>query len=443
MPDGAGAVTLSPEQLTASLPAQSQHGRLADVAVVGLGYVGLPTALSLFAAGRTVVGVDTSESRLADIRSVRVDLLPAQQGRLAQALLDPGFRVTSDPAAALEADAVIICVPTPVDGGLLPDLRALKAACASAVAHAVPGQLLVLTSTSYVGTTRELLVEPLVARGLRPGTDVFVAFAPERIDPGNPSHSPDWTPRVIGGVTGRCTELAASLLAGTAPSVHRVDSPEAAEMSKLWENTFRAVNIALANELAENCLELGLEPLHVIEAAATKPYGFMPFYPGPGVGGHCIPCDPHYLLWQLRAREVASPLVEVAMTAIAERPARVAGKVRDALTARGLATAGARVLILGIAYKPGVADLRESPALEIMDRLAAWGATVGYSDPLVPRLDRHGVVRHSVAAPCPADWDLVLVHTLHPGAEVGWPADSPVVLDVTRRPAGVAAGAAV
>ncbi|MET9595872.1 nucleotide sugar dehydrogenase [Streptomyces sp. NPDC006516] len=429
--------------MTANLPAQSQHGRLADVAVVGLGYVGLPTALSLFTAGRTVVGVDTSESRLADIRDVRVDLLPAQQVRLAEALRAPGFRLTADPAAALEADAVIICVPTPVDERLAPDLRALKAACAAAVAHAVPGQLLVLTSTSYVGTTRELLVEPLVARGLRPGTDVFVAFAPERIDPGNPSHSPDRTPRVIGGVTDRCTELAAYLLAGTAPSVHRVDSPEAAEMSKLWENTFRAVNIALANELAENCLEFGLEPRHVIEAAATKPYGFMPFYPGPGVGGHCIPCDPHYLLWQLRARKVPSPLVDVAMTAIAERPALVAAKARQALAARGLGTAGARVLILGVAYKPGVADLRESPALEIMDRLAAWGATVEYADPLVPRLERHGVVRHSVGVPGATEWDLVLVHTLHPGVDVSWPADSPVVLDVTRRPAGAAAGAAV
>ncbi|MCX5417436.1 nucleotide sugar dehydrogenase [Streptomyces sp. NBC_00059] len=442
-PDGARVVALPPETTTASLPAQIQHGRRAGVAVIGLGYVGLPTALSLFAAGHAVVGVDTSESRLDHIRSARVDLLPAQLGRLSAALDDPDFRLTADPAAALEADAVIICVPTPVDEDLVPDLRALKAACSSAVAHAVPGQLLVLTSTSYVGTTRELLTEPLTERGMTPGTDVFVAFAPERIDPGNPSHSPDRTPRVIGGVTPRCAERACALLAGTAPSVHRVDSPEAAEMSKLWENTFRAVNIALANELSENCLEFDLEPRQVIEAAATKPYGFMPFYPGPGVGGHCIPCDPHYLLWQLRARKVASPLVDVAMTAIAERPARVAEKAREALTARGTGVIGARVLILGIAYKPGVADLRESPALEIMDRLTAWGATVEYSDGLVPRLDRHGSVRHSVGAPEALGWDLVVVHTPHPGADLGWLADGPEVLDVTHRRVLSAAGAAV
>ncbi|MFD6276257.1 nucleotide sugar dehydrogenase [Streptomyces sp. NPDC060209] len=427
----------------ASLPSQTQHGRRATVAIVGLGYVGLPTALSLHAAGHAVVGVDTSESRLGDIRSGRVDMLPSQHGRLSAALHGEGFRLTADPAAVMATEAVIICVPTPVDERLVPDLRALTAACSSVVAHAVPGQLLVLTSTSYVGTTRDLLVEPLAARGLLPGTDVFVAFAPERIDPGNPAHSPDRTPRVIGGVTPRSTELAASLLAGTAPSVHRVDSPESAEMSKLWENTFRAVNIALANELAESCLEFALEPRHVIEAAATKPYGFMPFYPGAGVGGHCIPCDPHYLLWQLRARKVASPLVDAAMTAIAERPARVAGKAREALAAKGLGTVGSRVLIVGVAYKPGVTDLRESPALEIIGRLTAWGATVEYTDPLVPRLDLHGVVRNSVDAPGALDWDLVVVHTVHPGADLDWLDSGPAVLDVTHRLTTAATGAAV
>ncbi|MFH9617451.1 nucleotide sugar dehydrogenase [Streptomyces pratensis] len=439
-----GTITAPPEPTTvASLPSQAQHGRHATVAVVGLGYVGLPTALSLHAAGHSVVGVDTSESRLEDIRSGRVDLLPSQHDRLTAALHDAGFRLTADPDAVTGTDAVIICVPTPVDERFVPDLRALTAACSSVVAHAAPGQLLVLTSTSYVGTTRDLLAGPLTARGLQPGTDVFVAFAPERIDPGNPDHSPERTPRVIGGVTPRSTELAASLLAGTAPYVHRVDSPEAAEMSKLWENTFRAVNIALANELAEDCVEFGLEPRHVIEAAATKPYGFMPFYPGAGVGGHCIPCDPHYLLWQLRARDVASPLVDAAMTAISQRPALVAGKAREALAARGLGTAGSRVLILGLAYKPGVADLRESPALEIMDRLTAWGATVEYADPLVPRLDRRGVVRHSVDAPGTLDWDLVVVHTVHPGTDLGWLHDNPAVLDVTHSLTAAATGAAV
>ncbi|MEW2091917.1 nucleotide sugar dehydrogenase [Streptomyces sp. NPDC006682] len=445
-PDRSGrCATADPAEpvMSAHLPSQTQGGRRATVAVVGLGYVGLPTALSLHAAGHTVVGVDTSELRLDAIRSGRADLLPSQHDRLASALHDTGFRLTADPAAVAAADAVIICVPTPVDERLTPDLRALTTACSSVVAHAVRGQLLVLTSTSYVGTTRDHLVEPLTARGLLPGTEVFVAFAPERIDPGNPAHSPERTPRVVGGVTPRSTELAASLLAGTASFVHRVDSPEAAEMSKLWENTFRAVNIALANELAENCLEFALDPRQVIEAAATKPYGFMPFRPGAGAGGHCIPCDPHYLLWQLRARKVASPLVDAAMAAIAERPARVAGKARDALAARGLGTTGSRVLVLGVAYKPGVSDLRESPALEIIDLLTAWGASVAYTDPLVPRLERRGTVLHSVEAPEAVEWDLVVVHTVHPGAALDWLERGPAVLDVTHHFPVAATGAAV
>ncbi|HWU12036.1 MAG TPA: UDP binding domain-containing protein, partial [Streptomyces sp.] len=214
-------------------------------------------------------------------------------------------------------------------------------------------------------------------------------------------------------------------------------------MTKLYENTFRAVNLAFANEMATLARHHGLDPVELVDAAATKPYGFMPFYPGAGAGGHCIPCDPHYLLWQLRARKVASPLVDTAMAAIAQRPARIAGKAREALTAQGRAALGARVLILGLAYKPGVADLRGSPALEIMDLLTAWGATVEYTDPLVPRLDRHGVVRRSVDAPGTRSWDLVLVHTVHPGADLGWLDDGPAVLDATHRRTAAASGAAV
>ncbi|MFK0168669.1 nucleotide sugar dehydrogenase [Streptomyces sp. NPDC090306] len=423
------------------MPQQATAPRCATVAVIGLGYVGLPTALSLHAAGHTVVGVDVSGRRLTDVSELRVDLAPAQRDLLVTALGREDFRLSRDPAEVADADAVIICVPTPVDRHHVPDLTALSAACASAVEHARPGQLLVLTSTSYVGTTRDLLVGPLSERGLEADTDVFVAFAPERIDPGNPAHSPDRTPRVVGGAGPRSTQLAASLLAGTAPSIHRVDSPETAEMSKLWENTFRAVNIALANELADACLELTLDPREVVEAAATKPYGFLPFYPGPGVGGHCIPCDPHYLLWQLKALRSAAPLVDSAMSAIAARPGAVVRRAREALAERGVTPAGARVLVLGVAYKPAVADVRESPALEIIDGLSALGADVAYSDPLVPELDRAGAVRRSLAAPEDHDWDLILVHTDHPGTDLSWLSDRPGVLELThRRPA--AAGAA-
>ncbi|MET9112061.1 nucleotide sugar dehydrogenase [Streptomyces zhihengii] len=425
-----------------SVPPQGTAARTGTVAVVGLGYVGLPTALALRAAGAAVTGIDISGSRLADIRRGDVDLPPEQLRSLAEALRDPEFRLTEDTGAVGRAEAVIVCVPTPVDRHRVPDLRALSAACATVVRHASEGQVLVLTSTSYVGTTRDLLVEPLAARGLRPGTDVYVAFAPERIDPGTEGHAPESTPRVIGGVGRRSTELAAELLRRTAPSIHRVDDPETAEMCKLWENTFRAVNIALANELADTSLEFGLDPRQVIDAAATKPYGFMPFYPGPGVGGHCIPCDPHYLLWQLRSRQREAPLVDSAMSAIAARPSAVVRRAREALADRAVAVAGARILVVGVAYKPGVADVRESPALEIIDRLSALGARVGYHDPLVPEVTSRAGGRRHLAEAASLPWDLVLVHTLHEGTDVAGLARGCPVLDTTHSLAGRPAGAA-
>ncbi|BAJ27105.1 MULTISPECIES: nucleotide sugar dehydrogenase [Kitasatospora] len=422
-----------------SLP--SRPTSTGTVAVVGLGYVGLPTALALLGAGRTVIGLDVSPARLEAIRRQDVDLLPSDLDRLAAAVDDPRFALTDDPALLADASVVIVCVPTPVDAHLVPDLDALAAACATAVAHAVPGQLLMLTSTTYVGCTRDLVLRPLLARGLTPGEDVHVAFSPERIDPGNAHHAQDRTPRVVGGATPRCTELAAEALLLTAPSVHRVSSPEAAEMSKLYENTFRAVNIALANEFADNCRGLGLDPLEVIEAAATKPYGFMPFYPGPGVGGHCIPCDPHYLLWQLRGLRIASPLIDTAMTAIAGRPRQVVQRVRELLGDRGRPLTGARVLLVGVSYKPGVADLRESPALEILEELGELGASAAFHDPLVPSARLHGAVLHSVADPAAEEWDLIVVHTVQPGSDLAWLAGREPVLDATYRLSGVPAKA--
>ncbi|MFJ8538278.1 nucleotide sugar dehydrogenase [Streptomyces sp. NPDC093591] len=409
----------------------------AAVAVVGLGYVGLPTALALLAAGNEVIGIDLSESRLEAIRRREVDLVPIDHQRLATYVDDPRFTITSDPAATARARTVVICVPTPIDRHLVPDLRAVSAACASVVEHAVPGQLLMLTSTTYVGATRDLLVAPLTERGFRVGGDVFVAFSPERIDPGlindHPHVSHDRTPRVVGGTGELSTELAAAVLQRTAPAVHLVSSAEEAEMTKLWENTFRAVNLALANEFAEDCRALGLRPRPIIEAAATKPYGFVAHYPGPGVGGHCIPCDPHYLLWQLRALRVTSPLIETAMTAIAARPRQVVRRARDILADRGHSTSGARILIVGVAYKAGVADLRESPAVEILGELAEEGAKVHFTDPLVPTVKLGAKVLASVTEPEAEQWDLVVVHTMQPGAELGWLADQPAVLDATHR----------
>lgn len=403
------------------------------VAVVGLGYVGLPTALALRDAGAEIIGIDVSAARLRDVRSCRVDLLPLRLTQLAEAAQAPDFRLTDEPAAVGEADTVVVCVPTPVDRHKVPDLGMLSAACASVVRHARAGQLILLTSTSYVGTTRDMLAGPLEARGLNVGTDVFVAFAPERIDPGNPAHEQERTPRVVGGADPCSTDRAAAFLSATAPFVHRLATAEAAEMTKLWENTFRAVNIALANELSDSCQALGLDPRPVIEAAATKPFGFMPFYPGPGVGGHCIPCDPHYLLWQLRTAETESPLVEAAMQAIARRPGSVVRQVIDRLARSGVPVAGARILIVGIAYKEGVADLRESPALEIYDRLAALGARVAYVDPLVPMARMGGADVQGVADPAAAKWDIVVIHTLHQDTDLSWLDGDTAVVDVGHR----------
>ena len=422
-----------PAALTTVTSAPAAETRTLTLGVVGLGYVGLPTALAFVAGGGRVVGYDLSESRRTAIARGEVDLLPRDLDRLAALQGDDRLVVTGDADRLAEADAIIVCVPTPVDHHLTPDLTALRSACRAVVERARPGQLLVLTSTTYVGTTRDLLEGPLRARGLEPGVDVHVAFSPERIDPANVDFPVEATPRVVGGLTPACTRRAAEVLRRTAPVVHEVSSPEVAEMTKLHENTFRAVNIAYVNEMADVCQRLGLDVTEVIGAAATKPYGFMPFTPGPGVGGHCIPCDPHYLLWQLRADRTEAPLVDATMRAIAARPGRVVQRAKDLLAEAGTALTGARVLVVGVSYKPGVADVRESPALEIIERLRSGGADVAYADPYVDRLAVEDGLLSSVDHPWRRTWDLVLVHTLHPGEDTHWLAHAGPVLDATYK----------
>jgi UDP-N-acetyl-D-glucosamine dehydrogenase len=428
----------TPIQHTSRLSSDARVGGLPStvrrVAVVGLGYVGLPTALTLFQAGVEVIGLDASAQRLAAIRERQVDLLPADHESLEAALSAESFTCTDDPAQLTEADAVIICVPTPVDAHLTPDLDALRGACRSVVASAREGQTIVLTSTSYVGSTRELMIGPLADRGLVAGHGIHVAYSPERIDPGNAQHSQDRVPRVVGGATPLCTAMAAGLLATISPMVHPVSSIEVAELTKLYENTFRAVNIALANEFADISRSLDLDVMEVIDAASTKPFGFMPFHPGPGVGGHCIPCDPHYLLWQLRARRHTAPLIRQAMEGIADRPRRVAERAIEILGNAGRPVVGARVLLVGIAYKPGVADIRESPALTILGSLVQRGAWVDYIDPLVPEISLHdGRTLRSVSEKHAKEYDLVVLHTLHPALDHAWVDDCADVLDATYR----------
>ena len=407
---------------------------LSSVAIIGMGYVGLPTALGLYSGGLRTLGIDISAHRLRSIALGEADLIEEDLVRLEKARLAEDFELTTDLSRLSEADAVIVCVPTPLDRHLTPDLGPLRGACAAVVRHARAGQTILLTSTSFVGTTRQLLVRPLEERGFRMGEDIFVAFSPERIDPGNSHHTQRQTPRVVGGATIACATKAKRVLEVLTPSLHEVSSAEAAELTKLYENSFRAVNIALANEFAEICGTLSLDPIEVTHAAATKPYGFMSFYPGPGVGGHCIPCDPHYLLWQLRAVRGAAPLVHQAMTSIAHRPGHVVDRTMATLSDAGNPTAGARVLVVGVAYKPGVQDVRESSALEIITGLIDRGVEVEYHDPLIPSITLHDGRRlDSVPLPDGANWDLALIHTVHPDHDYAWTERCPIVLDATYR----------
>jgi UDP-N-acetyl-D-glucosamine dehydrogenase len=406
------------------------------VAVVGLGYVGLPTAVALRNAGCRIVGIDVSGARLSAIRDGRAELLDAEQRDLAGHLEGDGFVLTNRIKALDAADLVLICVPTPIDAELRPDVQILREACAEVVRHARPGQTLVLTSTTYVGTTRELLVEPLRERGLRVGEDVFVAFAPERIDPGVNEHAQLKTPRVLGGATPQCAERAAEVLRHTCKHLHEVSSPEAAELVKLYENTFRAVNIALAFELSEACGVHGLDPIEVTEGAASKPYGFLAHYPSAGVGGHCIAVDPYYLLHDLRERGRPAKMAEEALRKVSGRPRHIAWRAHEALVELGRPLPDSRVLVVGVSYKPGVADTREAPALEIIERLRSEGAHVDYHDPLVPTLALGGEVLLGVEDELdPESYDLAIVATLHPDHDYDWLGRCPAVLDCTyRRP---------
>jgi UDP-N-acetyl-D-glucosamine dehydrogenase len=439
----------------------------AVVAVVGLGYVGLPTAIAMAGAGCEIVGIDTSATRLNTIRAGEAELLDTELADLSEHLAGGRFVLTERIEALDAADLVLICVPTPIDEQRMPDPAILRDACASVVRHARPGQTIVLTSTTYVGCTRELLVEPLQQRGMRVGEDVCVAFAPERIDPGVADHEQLQTPRVIGGVSETCARRASELLRHTCARLHRVSSPEAAEMVKLYENTFRAVNIALALEIADACRMHGLEPIEVTEGAASKPYGFMAHYPSAGVGGHCIAVDPHYLMAPLRELGRPAKLAEEALRAIANRPRHIAWRAHEVLVELGTRLSDARILLVGVSYKPGVADTRESPAVEILKRLRADGAQVDYHDPLVPTLALPPHESHladgadeTVAARSyetdelvysvdpdprrdasgfgPEDYDLTILATVHPDSDhdYGWLERCPAVLDCTYRTPG-------
>ena len=410
------------------------EGGQATCGVVGLGYVGLPLGVEMARAGYRVLGYDVSERVVAEVNAGRSHIPDVATDELA-GLVDEGrIDATTDPDRLAECDVLSICVPTPLGKTRDPDVSYVVAAGEAVAQRLRRGQLVILESTTYPGTTRELMQPMLEAGGLIAGRDFFLCFSPERVDPGNPEWGVRNTPKVIGGVSELCVAAGTAIYGRVMERVVPVSSTEAAELTKLLENTFRAVNIALVNEMAQVSDRLGVDVFEVIEAAATKPFGFMRFVPGPGIGGHCIPLDPHYLAWKMRTLNYRTRLIELASELNSEMPRFVVNKVQDVLNERRKAVMGSRVLVLGVAYKRDIDDVRESPALDLMRLLAAKGADVVYHDPHVPEVREDGEVWRSV--PYTREEvgraDLVLIATDHSAVDYALLAHAGVPVVDTR-----------
>jgi len=362
-----------------------------QVAVIGIGYVGLPLAVELARARFKAVGFDRSAEKVQSLNARRSYIGDIRDEDLEPLVKSGMLSGTTDPAVFDRSDVVIICVPTPLNKTKDPDNSFILDAAQSLLPHLHRGQLVILESTTFPGFTREVLLPKLSESGLKVGDDFFLCFSPERVDPGNPKFHTRNTPKVVGGITPACREAITALYGEVMEHVVPVTSTDAAEMVKLLENTFRAVNIGLVNEVAIMCSKLGLDTWEVIEAAATKPFGFMSFFPGPGLGGHCIPVDPLYLSWKLKTVQYNARFIELADTINSGMPELVVTRVADALNGRRQAVNGARVLVLGVAYKRDIDDVRESPAIDVIELLRQRGADVAYHDPYVPsvRLGDH------------------------------------------------------
>ncbi len=371
--------------------------RTAKVAILGMGYVGLPLAVVFAEAGFEVTGIDPLESKVAALNRGESYILDVPQEQV-QRLVEQGkLKATTDYAALQNADAVSICVPTPLRKTGDPDLSYIVSAAEGLAPFAHPGMVIVLESSTYPGTTRELVLPALCAQpGLEIGENIFLAFSPERVDPGRKDWTTYNTPKVLGGITPHCTEVAAAWYGEALQTVVPVSSTEVAEMAKLLENTFRMINIGLVNELAIMCNRLKVDVWEVIEAAATKPFGFMKFTPGPGLGGHCIPIDPLYLSWKLKSLNYTARFIELASEINTNMPRFVVGKVQDALNDHHKPLRDSKVLVIGAAYKPDVDDLRESPALDVIHLLREKGALVSYHDPYIPSIEHNDYHLESV-----------------------------------------------
>lgn len=362
------------------------QNKQAKVVVIGAGYVGLPFAVESATAGFQTIAYDVSAEKVKLVNEGKSYIGDVPEKILAPLVKSSKIRATTDAAVMKDADAVIICVPTPLNKTKEPDVSLIMSAADALFPHLHKNQLIVLESTTYPGFTREMLKPHLERSGLKVGQDIFLAFSPERVDPGNPKFHTKNTPKVVGGMTANCTSLTEALYKNFIDHVHVVTSCDSAEMVKLLENTFRAVNIGLVNEVALMCKRLGIDTWEVIEAAATKPFGFMPFYPGPGLGGHCIPIDPLYLSWKLRALKYQARFIDLADAINTAMPEVVVNLVGEALNKHKKPLMDSKVLVVGVAYKPDIDDMRESPALDVLDLLGKRGAKVTYHDPYVPEL---------------------------------------------------------
>ena len=388
--------------------------RTARVGIVGLGYVGLPLAVEFAKAGFTVTGVDLVESKVARINAGDSYVQDIPSGEISSLVEQGRLRATTDFSAIAELDTINICVPTPLRKTKDPDMSHIVSACQEIARYFHPGKLAILESTTYPGTTVELVLPMLSNSGMRVGVDFFLCFSPERVDPGNPNFQTRNIPKVVGGVTPACTEMGRLFYSQALETVVAVSSTQVAEMVKLLENTFRMINIGLVNELAMMCDRMGIDIWEVIQAAATKPFGFMPFYPGPGLGGHCIPIDPFYLSWKTRQAGIEARFIELAGYINGQMPHFVVEKIQNALNSQRKALYGSRIHVIGVAYKRDIDDVRESPALDVIHLLKRRGGVVTYSDPYVPsiRIDDETICSSDLTAALPAA-DCAVIITDH------------------------------
>jgi len=410
-------------------------GRSAITGVIGLGYVGLPLAMTLTEAGFKVIGLDISEKKIKLLSSGKSDIDDISDTEVKKSLVGGLFTATTDPKRIAEMDTISICVPTPLSKTKDPDVSYILSAMEMVRDNLKKGALVVLESTTYPGTTEDLILPKLEETGLKAGKDFFLAFSPERVDPGNKRYNTRNTPRVVGGVTPVCTKVAKTFYMQTLPEVITVSTTKAAEMVKLLENTFRSVNIGLVNEVALMCDRLGLNVWEIIDAAATKPFGFMPFYPGPGLGGHCIPIDPHYLSWKLKSLNYYARFIELAGEINSSMPQYVVRRITAMLNERfEKAVKNRKVLVLGVAYKRDITDLRESPALDVIKLLEDKGAKIYYNDPYVPEFNwRDGKMKSTkLTAALLKKCDVTVILTDHSLYNYQWIVDNAQVVFDTR-----------